>query len=1093
MNKFIKALIEKFNKKYKSELERQKKFFKKPDVLIALGVASLLLLNNMIKEKKTKDDLKKQLRNNKVAKDILDYTSTDFNDDSLSELLLKCLNGESDIKFPSGMEASDFLSFVDKNNDIDSKINYTKLKQLSDKLGNAAPIMLSSYFILEYIVDMTKDLLIKSEHPSKYRTKYIQKLTRNTYGLLKMQDKGNNEQTKKSLNFLKQIDNILIAIGLATTIYIANRVILRKKSKQTLDEISKDITCSSSIEPFDVSINKIPFQFNLDCPVITDDELVPHIPIELKLTNLECETNFNEENVMDASVSTDLVTHAIVRNAKQDKMFAAVSLGSHLTPESQIAIINGKVIYSPVIGTIAKISENEIILQDISDPDEDYLTTQINLLNDNYKRLNGVKSFIKEHYINSIYPQMLGIAILDDTSTFDLIPGVIGVFNETKSKFNVLNNDYENTIKKITGTDNIKQNAKNETLYKIKDDVEEADALFFKNITALVESVFATSIIIKPKPSEYELFEYYFLDLGMPLNTLNEPTEIEIQFRDIINEFARKRFVIDGYNKDKIANKINSLIKDIEKGTGFLGNLGNWFDKAMEQYNVHKQLSDVKLWLTGLANENKKLTGDKIITVNKVMFLFEFYLGADQLITKYNIVIEKDTRKKETILEGNKLQLFSQNLFTELNSLPINIEEIQKVIDSLSIFETFSIITWQGYQTRLYTLSDDTICVSDEKNDYLNPKSKKGFGDIEYWLKYCVFATLASVANPATGWSTGWIIPSPILMPVVYIPVKAISTQYGFIVLGISICGMWVFPWSLFVNYSPKHTTPFGDPTAALKREITAMKKEISEALLKLKRSVVKKMLDETGIKINMKEKDITNIKIKIAEHQTIKPKKTVSNKNGIKNNVNYLSEVGKWVETNVSLREQLLTTKIERFTLTKKYQILNSAYKNGDSVKGVDGIEQTEKMLNKKLDNLIGLIDKVDLTLAALPISLKPNTANFGFTLKNSKPVIKIADELDDNVNEGAVNTIFEKFELKNEDMMSSGFVSKLSTKMTNFKAYKKVLSTSSLLTVTKDPFPKYSLLTITNIQWQKFLYQDFVKVGAQCFGFPGNNPMPI
>ena len=80
------------------------------------------------------------------------------------------------------------------------------------------------------------------------------------------------------------------------------------------------------------------------------------------------------------------------------------------------------------------------------------------------------------------------------------------------------------------------------------------------------------------------------------------------------------------------------------------------------------------------------------------------------------------------------------------------------------------------------------------------------------------------MANPTTGWSTGWIFPSPILMPVIYIPIKAIKTKYGFIVIGISICGIWVFPWILFANYSAKHNTPYPDPTVAIKNEIKALK-----------------------------------------------------------------------------------------------------------------------------------------------------------------------------------------------------------------------------------------------------------------------------
>jgi hypothetical protein len=86
-----------------------------------------------------------------------------------------------------------------------------------------------------------------------------------------------------------------------------------------------------------------------------------------------------------------------------------------------------------------------------------------------------------------------------------------------------------------------------------------------------------------------------------------------------------------------------------------------------------------------------------------------------------------------------------------------------------------------------------------EEDENLSPKSKYGYGDILYWLKYCSFATLAGLT---VQWPAGLIVPVVVPFPVVYIPIKPIQTNYGFIVVGLSICGLYIFPWVLFVNYS---------------------------------------------------------------------------------------------------------------------------------------------------------------------------------------------------------------------------------------------------------------------------------------------------
>ena len=1102
MNKFLKKILDKLNKKFKEELERQKKFFKKPDVLVSLSITALVLLDKFRKERTSEKELKDFLRTNSVAKSIITYTSTVFNEDNLSELLLACLDNNENLipELPENISESDLILLIDKDNDIDKKINYDKLHKLNLKFMNNTEIILVYTSLFYYVINLSKDLLTKTEFPSKYRTKYVQKLLRNLYGLIKIEVNSFETTRKKELenilDSLKQIDNILIAITLVSTIYILNRTKLQKLSRKTLQEISSDVICTDIPEAFDVSINRVPFEVTLSCPDIIDDVIVPHTPIELKLKELSCEITQNEEIIIDATESLDLTTYALIRNNKSKEILTPlVSKNSYVTQNLQIANLGNKVMYSPVNGYVDELNSNEIVIREISESDEDYLIMQINLFNTKYERFNNIKSFLKYYHVETLYPLMLATSIVDDSSTYDSMSGIEKQWKSIKKDFERIDKEYEKQIKKITGKNNVEKHAKNETLYEIKEQLEKQEEIFYSYVKLFKESAINIAKKTKAKSNEYELFEYYTLDLGAIFNGLENPSPLEIEFRDKINEFIRKRLIIDEYKKNKLENKINSQIKDIESGIS----LGNWFNKAMDIFKQHKKLSDVKTWLLGLANKNNKLESyEKIIYVNRVMFLLELYLNYDKLVEKYKILKKETTLKKETEKEGNYIIKFIENLWIEMESIPKEIKEIEKLIDSLKLFQTYSIIDWDGYKTRLYSLTDKPKCESKESNPYLNSKSQYGYDDIEYWLKYCAFATLASVTNPATGWSTGWIIPTPILFPVVYIPIKSITTKYGFIVIGISICGIWIFPWTLLVNLSSNHNTPIGNPAAAIKRKIDQLKITIAEQIQNLRKEYIKKLIDETDKKIKDIEFELKQQKQELILHKENKPSKySKSNdniKNGVHKNINYISEFAEWIEIKTILQEKLLSIKIKKWELEKIHKILTEAYKLGKSVKGSGkALEDTEKLVNKQLDKLTSLVDKIDDILAPLPITMKPETANFGITLKNIKPIIKITEDLDDNINENSLNKISDKFRLKNEDLVSSKYTNKISNSILNFKSYKNALSTNMVIIVKKDAFPSYELLKMTNIPWVSFLYKDFVTKGAQTYGWPGQIPLPI
>ena len=1154
--------ISRVNALFLKNLLSEKTFFSKTKKIDLMKNAALATLDLIIKNVSTSTKKSKySLIDNIRIKTILKFSAEDLNEDDLSEILLACygeIDKEDIPEINENLDTHEILKILSEKSDIDRKINTNKINKLSSLISSniskenslkekiekkalkivtigllyndlkdinlkdeiekeklalisekekVEEIINSYKFLLQHILGMTKDLFSKTYHPSRYRTKYIQKIIRTTYSLMKseVQQLSGNIKTEyeKILNYLKNIDDILIALALITSIYINNRLKVQKRSKNTLIKIANDFACISDIpEESNYLINTTPIDIssltNFQCPINTDNIIVPHIPIELKLENISCEISQDEEISVEVKDSPELSTYAIIRNLRKNSLLVSkITKDTKLTQETKIATLDDHFLYSPVEGTVDKINNNEIIIKNISEPPEDYLTEQINLLNKKYEKYNNINAFIKNYYIKSLYPIMLSISIVDDASTYDESSGIEKEWKSLKKTFSGINEDYEKEIKKITGKDNVKQHAENETLYKIKEQLDEEQKKYYYHLSLYGEMAQKLAKKVKAKSNEYELFEYYALDLGAKFNGLENPSNLEKEFRDKINEIIRKRIIIDGYKKKKLERKINNLIKDLEKGIS----LGNWFNEGMLIFLTKRNINDVKKWLIGLGEKNKKLNEyEKTTLINRILFLFDLYLIYDNLTQKYNILKKETTDKKETIKEGNFLNEFFNNLWIERNTLILEIEEIQKIITDLSLIKTYSIIDYNGYKARLYTLSDETDCISLESNPYLTGKSTYEYKDIQYWLKYCAFATLASISNPVSGWSTGWIIPSPITFPVIYIPIKSIITNYGFVVIGISICGTWIFPWFLLSNLTLNHNTPFGDPTAILKREVNALRQKIGEQIKNLRKEFIKNKMNETKekideIKINLKQKEE-----ELKEHREQKPSKYLEisnfedNLQGIPKNVNYIFELEKWEEEKLVLQELITTLKIKKWNLEKIHKILFESYELGKSISGGgEKLEKIENLINNQLDNLIALIDKINNILAPLPITMQPNTTNFGITLKNPNPIIKIEKELDDNINKGPLETIFNKFRLKNNNLISTNYSNTLNNSILNYEKYKNILALNMITLVKKDPFPSYELLKLSNIQWLKFLYTDFVTTGAKTYGYPGYHPLPI
>ena len=1185
----------KANIKFKINLQLEKLHFNLPTKMqllkIAAGVALGLIMKEVLGGGVSEEENKKFLRSDPTARSIMSFTANDASEEDLSDILVACHNGQIE-KLPpidENLDGDSILENVSGMNDIDKKSNKSKIQKLRDKIANdlkklnalgaklqgklnaLAPYLaagiaivdaaskikaekerlkqqkeqiqrnITTYkHIIQHTVQRTKEIAQNTDHPSVHRSKHTQRLLRNLYGLIKEEyEKAKNsvgkeiaKQYEGFLKAIKKIDDILIALALMSALYIINRKLLAKRSRQTLKEVSADLICGDVPEPEEDTSTRRPFTVTLTCPPPSD--VVPRMPVSEKIKNLSCEVPQNAEQEVNNEAKEDLATIAIIKNDKKDQLHYLVTKDSYVTQRTQIANIGKKTpLYSPVNGYVENIATDQIVIRDISEPVEDYLTSQVNLLNEKYEKLNNVKSFLKYFYVRSLYPTMIVTATLDDASTHSTanIPLLTAAdeFTSIKKQFSIVEDRYEKAIKRITGRPNVELHAKMETLDKIKEEVEKEEKIFYLMMKTLGQLAVNKSKTIKVTPAEYALFDYYALDLGLALNALTTPNALEIEFMNTIKGYLEKRYVLDKASKAKIGSKIGIVMVELTGMTSPIGDDNAFADQLWQQtldkYKSIKSLPKLKTWLTGLANKNKKLS-DKTGAVNKVMYLFELYLNADSYVKKYSKIAKETTSKRETLKEGAYIEKYMTDAWNSYRTLLKEIQEVEDVIASLSMLATFSITTYNGEQAKLYTLSDDTECNSAEKDPYLNPKSKYGYGDIQYWQRYCSFATLASATSPGTGWSTGWIFPNPIMFPVIYIPKKAISTKYGFIVIGITICGIYIFPWILYANLSLGFVPPFGDPTAALKAEIQGLKKNISIQIAGFKKSLVKPLVEKAKANVDELQEKVDTLKSDLKRYRTEKPQKTKevpetetaptidpsTNKSKaedkakkatqkakaaqkkLQKNLNYAKELKAWSEKLVLTNKDIVTTSVKLWQAQVKYNILKDIYETGAGVKGVvQELDDFEASMKKKLDQLNTLVDNMSLILAALPYVLCPDTANFGITAKNPQLIIPIATELDDNINAVVLDAILEKFKIKNKDMLSPTFAAKIGVSAVNIKDFKQAISKAILVIIKKDAFPKYESLKLTNLAWVGFLYLEFVPKGAQTYGFPGFPPIPL
>jgi hypothetical protein len=1102
--------------KLQSSIEKFKGFLKKPAVLLALKLAAFILLNKILDELKkqigkniTDDEALNYVKNHRDLQKLLGEIGNDIDESDLNEIVLACENSdfyaqEFDNFLKSlgdkDLFAEDYINLFNNSDEFDNKVsNSSKVYQAAYRIAGIAPWLFLTYVIVLKI----KDFLNQNETPSPHRGKYLQRLIRSVSSILSQErlETNKRKEIQALIGSFKIMDAVISGVLLASLIYVTNRKKLQSTALNSFQEITLSQICEPTPNPSDIEI--IPQLFAeqiISCPVDIDDNLVPHFPMEEK--NISCEIVQNQDTSIIEGSQPDIATKALFQNNSSTNLNILVKAGDTLSVNVPMATYDGNKIYSSVNGIVELVEPNKIYVQNISDPNQTYLEETINKLNEAYKEQNDTKFFMSEFYLPTIYPVMLkysplidgSLSIKESLSLIYKIGGVKQRWDGIITTFSKQKKSWEKRNKDIAGSDKVKAKAEAEQMGDIKIELDQSEQILFKYLKSDGQNGINQAKITKPDEKEFELIEFYF-SLAAQLSSYFDKNNITTAFINKIDEFLRNRFFTDKYSVKKIKDKINAYCKELSEGT-FFSIDPNFYDVLRQKWDeanakVGTRFTAGENYLLDLQKNNKKKIDNEKITIrNYILFLFNFSIEIDKLVeTKYS---PNKTKWVETELEGNQIEQFFTGLWKRYNALPEEIEVLLKNLDSISsTFATYSIAVINGEQYRLYSIADQSCQPPDEDDPYLSPNTKKKYGDLSYWMRYCAFATLASVANPATSWSTGLPPPiGPTPFPIVYIPIRAFETNWGFIVVGLTITGIYPFPWALFVNWSTEHHVPLADPATLLKKEIEALKKALTDQLSQFKKDRLKTYLDKAKADIKEIENRIINLQNQKRDLQTKKPKRdrSVDTKEDIPR---YMSALYLWTTDMTSLSEQILIDKKDKVQFEIKYKIIKDAYAGSSIAQNPDpkiqALQKTQDQIDKQFAKLDTLLANMDKFLAPLPIATKPETANFAFTLKNPKPIIKMAADIDQNVNYGPLNAIIDKFELKNEDLMKSNYGPALSKSFNNFKAYKAALKAAMPTIIQSDPFPKWENLKPSNLPWMTFLLKEWAPTGKTCYGFPG------
>jgi len=908
---------------------------------------------------------------------------------------------------------------------------------------------------------------------------------------------------------IKKVDTIIVAGVLVGVILIANK---KKYMESSEEAFASQIPCNVELPtPVDVEVEFIPLDVQPVCPIETDDVVVPHEPFSVKSEPdrvLSCDV---DQAVVEEKVDkSGIASKAIIESTSANQFSIKVDVSSMVTASTLLGTLGASTIYSPVQGIVTNIRGNRIYIGDISDPDETTVEKSVAELQRLYDEMDTVKLILREFSTSLMLPIMVGMTTNIDPSAgkpASLTVGIQKSYDKLKAIEKTARATFDKGVKTITGKDNVEKNAKNESLNSIKDGLAGLEKELYTTLHYIYNygsSIARASVALS---AELYMLDHYVILYRLVVDSASDKDDVK-SLMTKLNECIIDRYFIEKWSVKGLMDKLNNQVVEIlEKYTNkkitvkIAGKTiaPDIVGKMVEIYTQKKSFKSVEVYLDSAIKEfNSKMTqAEREMAIEKVMVVFTLLVDITQ--KQSSGYTNKSKIERTALNDSLYFRDYISSLWKKYMTLQKSIDDLLKVISEPSVqLNAYSVVEEDDEQYRYYGVSDDPCPSTKDEEGYLSPKSKYGYGDIQYWMKYCSMATLVGVTNPAS-WSTGLPPPAgPTPFPVVYIPIKAIETKWGFIVIGMTITGIYIFPFVLYGNLSTGYQVPVPsmDPTKAIKSSIDDLKRTVTFNFKAYKNSMLKTYLKQQKERVDSLTKQVNDAKDDKREHKLKKPKRIKGEKFG---KVKHAQRLAEWTAKQTKYTSSIAELEVARFKEESLYRIVYKAF-NGAKIenfpdKAVKQLKDYEKKILEQLDNIKELADSIDPILQAIPIALTPGSACFLATVKNPTPLILIANRFNENINQGALKPIMQKFKVKADDLMSpkSKFSQKLGLSYSNWDDFKDALKMGTLAIVQRDPFPKYENLKLSNVPYIAFLFTSFTPTGGQTYGIPGFPPVPV
>ena len=853
----------------------------------------------------------------------------------------------------------------------------------------------------------------------------------------------------------------------------------------------------------------------------------------LNLNNVNC--NVIENGLKYKEITNDLNNpidninnnDVLIRNLTNYYFNILVKDSEQVNSGSILAIINNNQIISPVDGKIKKVSDNEIYITDVFAKENDTIYNFNEQTNDKIKKNFYQKEILKDLYVSVSYPLLLN-SVISKTNKNDILNLVNfkNIYDNSLKRHEQIINDFNLQVQNICGVDYIKNNAENESLDNISNKLEDIYNNCLNNIYAIIND-FKNAQNYKWDEKDLYLLDFY-LKIYQSLFIYDDQENIYVrQLQEKISNFINQRLITDSYKSQIFSTKINDILNNLYLQNSLLEK--DYFSEYINQYNINKDFSIIQKNINNFKTNNNQLT-EKIINSYKefVIILFQLYLNS------LDIKNDKKETQQQLIERVESESIDIDNFFlnirkdlTELNLNNIILETKQFGQNQIFLTNYFESVV-DGVNYKIYDVTDSTNFISNNDEAVL-PDYEHGPQKLQYWVKYCSVATLVGLTP--NRWSTGLILPTgPVKLPVIYLALSTINTNWGNIVLGLGICGIAISPMLLYNNFDLNANSPI-DLTSALKKQI----KNIFEIDIKQIKDTFKTQLSNSAN--NILHDNLMELNINIEQIKKQKTNNIVNKPNNLNlNNLGIYQHIKNFIIEKLSfylppdLIDKLKQSEIPQITPNENKLIqeaysqyeydLNQQYsENKNNFNEIssqitainnyikqdiynDSLQDNtnkqisifEKNIEKKEEEINNLNEKIETTILLSPQALKGDSMSFGATIKKPLPVNLIKEDvLINSINLSPVNNYLNNSlkTLENNLFISdSEFDIILNESCLNPNKLLSQLKQLNSTILLKDNLPKYEKLNISNILFSNYLLSDFTNVGSKCFGLPGFSP---